>query len=116
MTCAVIFFTGPLAAIPKEMAPRKVQNYLSRIAGHIRQMDENIYTHILDSTLTEAVERAFEADKESIEESLSVCRAMLKGKTVSHIADDARQTLAKLIDSLRGLVESHEIHMREEKS
>ncbi len=78
----------------------------SRIAGHTRKVDESIYTHIMDSALTEAVERAFESKKESIEGPLAVCRAMLTGQTVAHITDDAKRSLSKLFENLRVLVES----------
>ncbi len=88
----------------------------ARIAGHTRQVDESIYTHYMESTLIESMERGFNTDNESMEESLGVCRAVLEGRTVANISNDSRRLLRELLQNLRGLVEGDEIPAQEQAS
>ena len=76
----------------------------AKLAGHSRQVDESIYTHVGDPLLKEAVEKAFGGDDSKddadLAEALEVCRAMLSGEPVVGVSPDAMLLLRRLQHAL----------------
>lgn len=73
-----------------------------KLAGHSQKVDEKIYTHMGETVLKEAVEKAFSKNKkvDVMKEVMAACRAIVAGEKAKNISPEIVEVLKILENNL----------------